>query len=581
MIGAFINHLWQSTWFAAAAALLALALRKRRADIRFWLWLSASCKFLLPFSLLLSLGGQVNLAPIARRIAAPSVSYRMVQISQPFSGTPVLPPSSRGADLWTILAIVTWASGFLCVALFRFRGWRRVRAAVRASAPMSIPLPVEVRSCPGLLEPGVVGLFYPVLLLPADIGQRLTPPQLDAVLAHELCHIRRRDNLAAAVHMVVEAVFWFYPLVWWIGTRLMDERERACDEEVLRLGNAPNEYAEGILNVCKSYVQSPLGCVTGVTGSDLKARIHRILAGSIGGELDRAKRITLAVAGIAALAAPVLVGMISESSVRARSQPPLAKSSRAGAASVPQAAAPQAPQTPKTKAEPQAAYLTALGSVAPIYSVTVRPRVEGQLMSVPFKEGDLVQAGQVLATIDPKTYELQLAEAEGQLNLEQARLSEQAKKSSSPQDSALIAQLNRVDMARANVERAKLQVTYTRITAPIAGIIGLRRVDPGNIVHPDATLAVINQLQPISVVFDLPEDDVPQVLALLRHGANVPVEAWNRDDTVRHATGRLAAIDNQIDQSTGTVKLKATFDNQDGALFPNQFVIVHLTLKPR
>src|SRR5207244_2245760 len=150
----------------------------------------------------------------------------------------------------------------------------RIRAAVCSSAPVDIPATVEVRSSPGLLEPGVVGLFRPILLLPAGIVERLTPRQLEAVLAHEMCHVRRRDNSTSAIHMIVEAVFWFHPLVWWIGARLVEERERACDESVLSLGSEPHEYAEAILNVCKIYLESPLRCVSGVTGADLKKRIQ-------------------------------------------------------------------------------------------------------------------------------------------------------------------------------------------------------------------------------------------------------------------------------------------------------------------
>ena len=122
---------------------------------------------------------------------------------------------------------------------------------------MTFQAPSQIRSSPGLLEPGVVGLFRPILLLPAGIAERLQPPQLEAVLAHELCHVRRRDNLTSAIHMIVEAVFWFHPLVWWIGARLVEERERACDEAVLSLAMQPHDYAEGILNVCKSYWNRP------------------------------------------------------------------------------------------------------------------------------------------------------------------------------------------------------------------------------------------------------------------------------------------------------------------------------------
>jgi len=145
-------------------------------------------------------------------------------------------------------------------------------------------------------------LLHPVLLLPAGIAGRLTPAQLEAVLAHELCHVRRRDNLSASIHMVVEAIFWFHPLVWWIGAKLVEERERACDEEVLSLGSEPRVYAEGIVNVCRLYVESPLVCLSGVTGSNLKKRIEAIMTNRIVLRLNFAKKIALTVAGIAAVA---------------------------------------------------------------------------------------------------------------------------------------------------------------------------------------------------------------------------------------------------------------------------------------
>ena len=179
-----------------------------------------------------------------------------------------------------------WACGFVALTVMRLRGWRRIRAAVRSSRRIDVLGPMQVRSSPGLLEPGVVGLFHPILLLPDGIAERLTPPQLEAVLAHELCHVRRRDNLTSAIHMIVEAVFWFHPMVWWIGARLLEERERACDEAVLSLGSEPHDYAEGILNVCKSYVESPLSFVSGVTGSNLKKRIQAILAGRVAADLN-------------------------------------------------------------------------------------------------------------------------------------------------------------------------------------------------------------------------------------------------------------------------------------------------------
>jgi uncharacterized protein (TIGR03435 family) len=310
--GELSNHVWQSTVFAVLAGLMTLGFRKNRARVRYWLWLSASLKFLLPFSLLISLGSRLEWAPAAQAVAAtPAIALTMAQMSRPFSGNIPVAPSTRDTRDWAPVAIFgAWACGLLSVALIRFRGWRRIRAAVRSSTPIDIAtIDIPIHSSPGLLEPGVVGLFRPILLLPAGIAGRLKAPQLEAVLAHELCHVRRRDNLTAAIHMVVEAVFWFHPLVWWIGARLLEERERACDEAVLNLGNEPRDYAEGILTVCKSYLEAPLSCVSGVTGSDLKKRIQAILSGRIVRDLTAAKKLALVVAGIAAFGAPVAIGI--------------------------------------------------------------------------------------------------------------------------------------------------------------------------------------------------------------------------------------------------------------------------------
>ena len=134
----------------------------------------------------------------------------------------------------------------------------------------------------------MVGWRYPILLVPQGIADQLTPSQLAPVLAHELCHVRRRDNLTAGIHMVAEALFWFHPLVWWIGARLVDERERACDEDVLRIVGTPLACAEGILRVCQRYVETPLVCVSGVGGSNLRKRLEAIMANRVGIRLDQA-----------------------------------------------------------------------------------------------------------------------------------------------------------------------------------------------------------------------------------------------------------------------------------------------------
>jgi len=210
---------------------------------------------------------------------------------------------------------VVWACGFVAVALFWFLRWRRIHA-LRSSAhavnvPTTLPIPVPVMSAPDLIEPGVVGILQPVLLLPEGIADQLNQTQLDAILAHEFCHIHRRDNLTAAIHMAVQAIFWFHPLVWWIGERLVEERERACDEEVLRGGCKANVYAESILAICRLYLSSPLACISGVTGSNLKWRIEAIMKNRSIAALGVGKKLILAGAAIAALVLPVGFGVLS------------------------------------------------------------------------------------------------------------------------------------------------------------------------------------------------------------------------------------------------------------------------------
>lgn len=324
MIGELTNHLWQSTVFAFAVAFLALAFRKNRAEVRYWLWLSASLKFLVPFSLLIAVGirlwDALPAGKIATAIAVPSSSQAAVEIIQPFPDTFGYVSAAHHTASWIPIAILSsWAFGFFCVALMRCRSWFRIRAAIRASSPIEIAATISVRSSTTLLEPGVVGFLRPVLLLPEGILNKLTPPQLDAVLAHEQCHVRRRDNLTSAFHMIVEAVFWFHPIVWWISAKLVEERERACDEMVLKLGNEREVYAEGILNVCKSYIESPLRCVSGVTGSDLKKRIRAILTERVASDLNFARKFALAIAAVAALAAPIFAGLIGAPSIRGQS----------------------------------------------------------------------------------------------------------------------------------------------------------------------------------------------------------------------------------------------------------------------
>jgi uncharacterized protein (TIGR03435 family) len=239
---------------------------------------------------------------------------------EPFSpALNAIVPAQAPLHWGPIVIGVVWALGFLAITLARCRSWLGVRAALRASTPIELPIPVRALITPGPAEPGIVGFLRPVLVLPAQLLERLNPRQLGAILTHEMCHVRRRDNFFAAVHMAVEAIFWFHPLVWWIGSHMVEERELACDEEVLRMGCEPTDYVEGILKVCRLYRDSLLPCVSRVTGADVKRRLRAVLGGSIALELTLGKKAVLAAAGLASLAAPILVGVLKTPILEAQS----------------------------------------------------------------------------------------------------------------------------------------------------------------------------------------------------------------------------------------------------------------------
>jgi bla regulator protein blaR1 len=339
------DHLWQSTLFAIAAGVLTLNLRKSPARIRYRIWLAASLKFLVPFALLVGLGSHFpwRRMVLARNpIEMKSEVYPAIkEVSQPFTRASSDPlsfatyPSPIRALSAALAAI--WFCGFLVVISAWYVRWRRLSAAIDQGVPLREGREVEVlrrleRSerkptrtemllSPASLEPGIFGIVRPVLLWPAGISERLQDAHVEAIVAHELWHVRRRDNLAAALHMVVEAVFWFHPLVWWLGARLADERERACDEEVLALGSERQVYAESILKTCEFCVGFPLACVSRVTGADLKKRIAHIMTQPVARKLDVSKKALLAVAGLAAVMVPVVLGLLSAAPAQANPQP--------------------------------------------------------------------------------------------------------------------------------------------------------------------------------------------------------------------------------------------------------------------
>ena len=326
-----VNHLWQSTLVVLLAWLLTLALKRNEAKTRYWVWMVASLKLLVPFSLFISIGELLRPAA-AVPVRSPQFAAAIVYMTQPFSQStepaiadfskPVVPaPAPHHVDLLLTIFLAVWLCGFLALLIRWARNWCAIRTMVRSASPMSLSIDIPILLSSRLLEPGVFGIFHPVLLLPEKIVNRLPAPQLHSILAHEMSHVRRRDNLTAAIHMAVETIFWFHPAVWWIESRLIEERERACDEAVLQLGNEAEVYAESILNVCKFYTESPIACMSGVTGSDLKRRIVRIMTEQTGRKLDPGRKLLLSVAAVMAVALPVTFGLVHATQVRAQSAP--------------------------------------------------------------------------------------------------------------------------------------------------------------------------------------------------------------------------------------------------------------------
>ena len=336
------NHLWQSTLFAALVALATLAFRRNRAAVRHALWLAASAKFLVPFAALIALGsafGSRARTPILQR----DVTIVLEIVGQPFAADlPTLPPRpatpirDTSTELLATIAPIAgavWLVGAVALLASSLVAWRRVRAIVRASMPIhdgpevaalrrierhaGLSRPIEMVRSTTPIEPGVFGILRPVLIWPAAIDTHLNADQLETILAHEVAHVRRRDNLAAAIQAAIEAVFWFHPLVWWIGARLVEERERACDEEVIGSGGEPTVYAETILTACRVFIEAPRACVAGVTGSDLTKRIERIMSNAAARRLTVWSRLALTTGMIGTLVVPIAAGALNAPRPRA------------------------------------------------------------------------------------------------------------------------------------------------------------------------------------------------------------------------------------------------------------------------
>jgi RND family efflux transporter MFP subunit len=548
-----------------AGALILWALRVKAASIRLAAWTAM-------------LAG--SLAIPALIVTLPKMSVAVVRVAAPVvvdEGGPAPPipveehPVSKRFD-WARALLIVYAlvAGGLLVRLGTgLLMSLRLRRASRATGQVTEG--IEIRESDSLGSPVTFGIVWPVILLPIDWRQ-WDGEKLEAVLTHERSHIKRCDPAVQLLSALHRAMLWFSPLSWFLHQRLVRVAEEASDDAAVESTGDRAMYAKVLLEFMQRGVRSAnwLGVPMARYGRP-DERIHRILDGK-----TLSRRLTRwSVGAILGLGLPLayLVAAVGPTAVQGSpktSTGPVTPVNDAVAASL----------------EPGQGYLIGLGTVTP-YTVTIKSRVDGQLMSVSFKEGDLVQAGQILATIDSRPYQLQLTQAEGQLAREQARLGDFKdiyRPVPKPQEESMVSEIEgSIKAARAKLDEAKLQLGYTQIASPITGVAGLRLVDPGNIVHAaDSTgIVIINQLRPIAVLFSIAEDRLPRVLANMREGASLATEAWSRDLKVKYATGRLTAVDNQIDTATGTVKLKAVFDNKDVALFPNQFVNVRLQLSTK
>ena len=544
----------------------------------------------------------------ARSAAPPPPAIAMAEAPKAFapapSGPSIQPRAHTAGFGWGAAAAILYllvALGLAIRLCFGIALGLRLLRSSRATGAASDG--IEIRESGGVRSPMTLGIARPAIVLP--VGWRdWSAAKRDAVLAHERSHIRRFDPAVQLLSAIHRAFLWHSPLSWFLHQRIVRAAEEVSDDAALAVAPDRALYAEVLLGFMRTggrkldWIGTPMARYMRA-----EKRIDRILdeSATSGGVTRWTAAALIAIAAplayVAAAASPH--GPLAQQAAPARAA---AQAQSAPAARTPGPPAPPSGQSnsPSARGANQASaagYISALGNVAPLNTVAIKPRIDGQLESVEFQEGGMVKANQEVARVGSGSImnEIELTErqmARDGSALNEARIELERAQKAATQTSLeagvnaakqAVAQLQaKLDEEQAVVSRLQVRMNDTRLYSPFAGMAGLRQVDPGNMVHADATTIVtITQIDPIAVVFQIPEDGLPQIRSRLLGGESVPVEAWNRDASAKIATGRLTAIDNQIDSSTGTIKMKAEFDNKTGALFPNQFVNVRVLVNSR
>jgi beta-lactamase regulating signal transducer with metallopeptidase domain len=308
MVSAVALHLWQSTLVLIAAWVLSLACRRNAAAIRYALWFAASLKFLVPFALLNWIGDRIG-----RSLPKPpELDPAVMETGRLFFGPAATPHIDEGVlSELQALVFVIWAAGAAFLLFNWLRQWRALRATL-AYAPLArTDLPVPVRITGGNLSPGVFGVLRPIIVLPDEVVRTLGAQQVNAILAHEMVHVHRRDNLTAAIHKCVEAIFWFYPPVWWIGAHLLREREAACDEAVLEAGYERATYAEALLHVCRVSAAANMPSLAASTGGCLTRRLRSIMSKDRTLPVDNVRSVALLATAALLCYGPIAAGIVT------------------------------------------------------------------------------------------------------------------------------------------------------------------------------------------------------------------------------------------------------------------------------